>query len=101
LKGGQHVGCSGLKLYDLPRAIYEIGFYIRPEHWGGGFATEAARAVIAHAFSVLGAVELFAGHHPQNRDSKRVLEKLGFIYTRDELYPPTGLLHPGYVLRRP
>jgi RimJ/RimL family protein N-acetyltransferase len=98
LESGAHVGCAGMKLYDLTRSIFEIGFYIRREHWGRGFATEAARAVIAHGFEVLGATELYAGHHPDNRDSKRVLEKLGFQYLRHELYAPTGLQHSLYAL---
>ncbi len=48
---------------------------------------------------------LMAGHHPKNASSQRVLEKLGFRYTHDELYPPTGLQHRSYLLtadqRRP
>jgi RimJ/RimL family protein N-acetyltransferase len=94
---GAHVGCCGLK----PRAhMLELGFYIRTDQWGRGFATEAARSVIAHAFEVLDVPALFAGHHPENRGSQHTLEKLGFRYTHHELYPPTGLQHPGYVLDR-
>jgi len=92
------VGCCGLK----PRApdVHELGFYIVPAQWRRGFAIEAARAVIAHAWDALGARALFAGHHPDNEASRRTLEALGFRYTHDELYPPTGLQHPGYELRR-
>jgi [ribosomal protein S5]-alanine N-acetyltransferase len=49
---------------------------------------------------VLGASALFAGHHPDNTGSRRTLVKLGFRFTHDELYPPTGVMHPGYELRR-
>jgi [ribosomal protein S5]-alanine N-acetyltransferase len=95
---GEPVGCCGLK----PRAIgLELGYYLVPAYWGGGYAVEAARSVIAHAFEVLGVAELFALHHPENHGSRRVLEKLGFTYVLDELYPPTGLMHPGYTLRNP
>jgi len=96
--GEAHVGCCGLK----PRAdaMLELGFYIGADHWGRGFATEAARSVIAHAFDVIGVPALFAGHHPENRGSQRTLEKLGFRYTHHELYPPTGLQHPGYVKQK-
>jgi RimJ/RimL family protein N-acetyltransferase len=91
------VGCCGLK----PRSAdaHELGFYLRPDAWGQGYAVEAGRAVIAKAFT-FPIVALFAGHHPGNVASRRTLEKLGFRYTHDELYPPTGLLHPGYELRR-
>ena len=64
----------------------------------GGLAVEAARAVIEYALTTLGAAGLFAGHHPANEASRRVLIKLGFHYTHDEFYPPTGLNHPSYRL---
>jgi len=67
---------------------------------GQGLASEAARAVIAHAFEELGAGALFAGHHPDNASSRRVLKKLGFVETRSELFEGTGLMHPGYLLLR-
>lgn len=94
------VGCCGLKPRDAAANIHELGFYIRPPYWNQGYAVEAGRAVIAFAFATLGARGLFAGHHPNNAGSKRTLEKLGFRYTADELYPPTGLMHPGYELAR-
>jgi [ribosomal protein S5]-alanine N-acetyltransferase len=94
------IGCCGLRPREPARKIYELGFYLVPAHWGGGIAVEAARSVVAHAFDRVGARALFAGHHPDNVGSKRVLEKLGFCYTHLELYPPTGLEHPGYELLR-
>jgi RimJ/RimL family protein N-acetyltransferase len=63
-------------------------------------AQEAGRAVIAFAFENLGAEALFAGHHPANSASRRVLAKLGFQFTHDEFYPPTGLMHRSYLLTR-
>jgi [ribosomal protein S5]-alanine N-acetyltransferase len=98
LHDGTHVGCCGLK----PRAasVHELGFYLRVEHWGKGYAVEAGQSAIAFAFDVLGVASLFAGHHPENAGSRRTLEKLGFVYTHRELYPPTGLMHPGYARRR-
>ncbi|HEU0029636.1 MAG TPA: GNAT family N-acetyltransferase [Kofleriaceae bacterium] len=100
LHDGTVVGCCGLKPRDPAQRIFELGFYLRPMWWGQGLAVEAGRAVIAHAFDTLGAASLFAGHHPENHGSRRTLEKLGFAYTHDEHYPPTGLMHPGYERRR-
>lgn len=96
-RAGDAVGCCGLK----PRSteMHELGFYLRPDAWGNGYAVEAGRAVIAHAFASPIAA-LFAGHHPDNAASRRTLAKLGFRYVFDELYPPTGLQHPCYELRR-
>lgn len=98
LSDGAHVGCAGLRPVPGRDRFLELGFHLRPEHWGQGYATEAARAVIAHAFSTAGAEGLVAGHHPQNEASRRVLERLGFRHTHDERYAPTGLDHPSYVL---
>jgi ribosomal-protein-alanine N-acetyltransferase len=94
---GAFVGCCGLRPY---RDIFELGFHLCADQWGKGFATEAARSVIAHAFGALNARALFAGHHPQNDASRRTLLKLGFSHTHDALYPPTGLAHPSYILSR-
>ena len=99
-RGDTHVGCCGLKPRDPAARVYELGFYLRAEHWGRGYAVEAGHSVIAFAWHTLGASSLFAGHHPSNASSKKTLEKLGFAFSHVELYPPTGLLHPGYTLQR-
>lgn len=101
LAGGAHAGCCGLRPYRSQDRIYELGFHLRPAYWGQGLATEAGRAAVAYAFERLGAAALFAGHHPANATSRAVLEKLGFRFTHEELYPPTGLKHPSYLLARP
>ncbi len=97
-QSGENVGCCGLRPYDPSRRIFELGFQLRAEYWGQGLATEAAQSVIEHGFTAIGALALFAGHHPEHHGSLRVLEKLGFRYTHHQLYPPTGLQHPSYLL---
>ena len=89
-------GCCGLRPYDRKQNIYELGFHLRPEYWGRGFGSEAARAVIEYAFDTLKVSDLFAGHHPHNKASAKMLIKLGFHYTGDEYYEATGLDHPSY-----
>ena len=98
LENQAHVGCCGLRPYHGNEAPYEIGFHIRPEYWRKGLAVEAARAVLNRAFTRLDAAAVFAGHHPDNETSRRILEKIGFKYTHHEFYPPTGLDHPSYLL---
>ena len=95
--GGEHVGACGLR----PKAegVLELGYHLKPERWHQGFADEASRSVIAHAFSALKVDCLFAGHHPDNAASGRTLLRLGFRYTHDELFEATGLRHPSYELR--
>lgn len=98
---GEFAGCCGLRPRELEKKIYELGFHLCADAWGRGLATEAAEAVVRFAFEELSAASLFAGHNPKNSSSRRVLEKLGFVHTHDELYPPTGLMHPSYELRAP
>ena len=98
LATGNLIGCCGLRPYN--ETMYEIGFHLRPEFWGQGYAIEAANAAIDYAFHVLHAEGLFAGHNPKNLASSKVLAKLHFQYIRDEFYAPTGLYHPSYELKR-
>jgi len=101
LETGVHIGCCGLRPYRLEQQIYELGFHICRNHWGCGYASESARATIAYAFEDLCAAGLFAGHNPANEPSRALLRKLGFTYTSDEFYAPTGLNHPSYLLEAP
>ncbi len=59
----------------------ELGYWVGVPFWGHGFATEAARAVIDHAFGSLGHDVLKAGARVNNPASRRVLEKCGFQWT--------------------
>jgi [ribosomal protein S5]-alanine N-acetyltransferase len=97
-ESGEHVGCCGLRPREA--GAPELGFHLRAAFWGRGLAREAASAVIAFAFDELRADSLFAGHHPENAASRALLLALGFRHTHDELYPPTGLMHPSYRLDR-
>jgi [ribosomal protein S5]-alanine N-acetyltransferase len=100
LQDDRHAGCAGLRPYRQEQGIVELGIHLRPELWGQGYAEEAARCLMAYAFDRLAVDALFAGHHPKNQGSRRLLEKLGFEYQHDQLYVPTGLMHPTYLLRR-
>ena len=101
LVSGEHVGCGGLRPNKPEGQVYEMGIHLRPTYWGQGLAVEAGHAIIALALGTLGAKGLFAGHHPANAASRRVLEKLGFRFTHKEFYAPIGLKHPSYLLTRP
>jgi RimJ/RimL family protein N-acetyltransferase len=98
LKNDRHVGCCGLRPYDPSKNVLEIGFHICSRHWGQGYAFEAACAVIKYAFDEIKVSGLFAGHNPKNDKSRHLLTKLGFKYTHDEYYRPTGLNHPSYLM---
>jgi RimJ/RimL family protein N-acetyltransferase len=55
----------------------EIGWRLRRQFWGSGFATEAAQALLVHAFDALRASEVVADIAPGNVGSRRVAEKIG------------------------
>ncbi|HWQ10359.1 MAG TPA: GNAT family N-acetyltransferase [Holophaga sp.] len=95
------VGCCGLRPYEPRPSTLEFGVHILPEFWHRGLGQEAARRVIRHAFDDLETSALFAGHHPANAASRELLLRLGFTYTHDEYYAPTGLEHPSYLLLGP
>lgn len=63
----------------------ELGYWIVPSHWGRGYATEAARAVVAAARDSLRIDRLVSGHFTDNPASGAVLRKLGFVAMGQEL----------------
>jgi RimJ/RimL family protein N-acetyltransferase len=100
LETSEFIGCCGLHPHGAAPNVFEMGVHLIKEQWHKGNAAEACSAVIEHAFHVLEADWLFAGHNPQNLSSKKLLGSLGFHYLKDEYYPATGLMHPSYRLDR-
>ena len=58
----------------------ELGYWLGKPFWGKGYMPEAARKIIRHAFEELGMTTIWCGYYEGNYKSKRVQEKLGFIY---------------------
>ncbi len=56
---------------------FEVGWTLRRAYWGRGYATEAARASISHAFTELDQPHVISMIDPQNTASIRVAERLG------------------------
>jgi RimJ/RimL family protein N-acetyltransferase len=81
--GGALIGMCGVMVRE---GKAEVGYWLGVPHWGHGYATEAARAVIDHAFGDLGHDTLDAGARVSNPASRRVLEKCGFQWTGVGLY---------------
>ena len=102
-RNGGFVGCGGLRpwVYTPGEANFEVGFHLVKSCWGRGLATEAARGVLEYSWHESRLSKVYAGHHPDNRASQRILEKLGFEFIGTVLYEPTGLMHPSYVRERP
>jgi ribosomal-protein-alanine N-acetyltransferase len=96
---GEMIGRGGLQ-YTYTPGLDEIeaGWAIVPERWGRGLATELAWASVQAAFGSLGLRHIIALALTENRASRRVMEKTGFLYERDLEY--AGLPHVLYR-RRP
>jgi RimJ/RimL family protein N-acetyltransferase len=58
----------------------EIGWRLAAEHWGRGYATEAARATLAFAFGEARLVEVVSFTVPENLRSRRVMERIGMAH---------------------
>jgi [ribosomal protein S5]-alanine N-acetyltransferase len=81
--GGAFVGRCGIHRWSLDgRPEVELGYIVRADLWGQGYATEIGAAVVDHAFGALDLGELVGFTRPDNLGSRRVLEKLGFVYER-------------------
>jgi RimJ/RimL family protein N-acetyltransferase len=64
----------------------ELGYWLGFEHWGRGFGTEAARAVIDYFFEEFSHETLFSGARVTNPMSRNILEKCGFQWSGVELH---------------
>jgi RimJ/RimL family protein N-acetyltransferase len=75
----------------------EVGWRLAREHWGQGYATEAARAALEFGFAQMGLKEIVAFTVPANTRSIRVMEKLGMRFEGEFDHP--GLAE-GHRLKR-
>jgi RimJ/RimL family protein N-acetyltransferase len=90
-RDGTCIGFTGLSVPWFRDGI-EIGWRIRSEYWRHGFATEAATAVLAHAFDDLGLDEVISFTAAVNARSIRVMERIGL--RRD---PKGDFDHPSLI----
>jgi RimJ/RimL family protein N-acetyltransferase len=82
---GEYVGDCSLFFAD-EHGEWELAYGVNRDRWGHGYATEAARACVAHGFDELGLEKIVADVDPENAASVRVLEKCGFSAVTPELY---------------
>lgn len=70
-------GLSPLSPHEM-----EIGWWLAPEYWRKGLATEAARAVMLYGFEDLNLLRIVSIAQPPNQRSIRVMEKLGMHFEK-------------------
>jgi [ribosomal protein S5]-alanine N-acetyltransferase len=89
---GTVIGSCGYKGPPGREAVVEIAYGLDPAYQGRGYATEAARALIAFAFGS-GLVRLVRAHtRPAENASTRVLTKCGFERIGEVVDPEDGLV---------
>ena len=90
------IGCCGLKPCDARDNSLELGFQFLPNFWGVGYAMEASSFCISYSLNIIKNDQIFSRHHPENTNSAKLLQKLGFKLVDNLFYEPTGLIHPFY-----
>lgn len=92
LESGAAIGSAGFKGPPGADGVVEIAYGIDAQHRGKGYATEAAQAMTAYAFSS-GLVRTVCAHtKPESEASKRVLIKCGFRCIGEVIDPEDGLV---------
>ena len=102
-RNSDFVGCGGLRpwIYMPSEGDFEVGFHLVKRCWGKGFGMEAGQGALEYAREKLQLSKVYAGHHPDNRASEKILNKLRFEFIGNVFYEPTGLMHPSYVCKAP
>ncbi|HEY4439412.1 MAG TPA: GNAT family N-acetyltransferase [Candidatus Elarobacter sp.] len=84
---GARVGQAGMLRCEIDgKPQVEIGWWLAPEWWGHGYATEAALALRDYAFAVAGIAELKVVLQAENRRSVAVAERIGGVDARLAIY---------------
>jgi len=74
------VGSGGFWRIVKPDSRAHIGYELAPTWWNRGFITEAVSAMVKFGFETIELHSIEAGIHPDNIGSRRVLEKVGFVW---------------------
>lgn len=80
----RYVGHASIRPRPTKPEDWEIGYMLKTEEWGKGFATEIARGLIKHGFDELNLPEVYATIDDDNLNSVKVAEKAGMSFLRYE-----------------
>lgn len=78
----EFIGWCGLKFIEELNEI-DLGYRFFEKHWGKGYATESAKAVLNYGFNTLGLQEVVARAAIDNTNSVKVLEKVGMKFEKE------------------
>ncbi|MBM7844146.1 GNAT family N-acetyltransferase [Herpetosiphon giganteus] len=83
---GTLIGMAGL-IKRTPEAEIDLGYAFLPEYWGQGYASEVAQALLNYAITTLKLPRIIATTHLENKQSIKVLERIGMHFE--------GIIHEG------
>ena len=94
------IGTCSLGLENAKSSEFSIGYNVRKDLWGNGYAGEMVYALIDFA-RTLGIKAITAPVAKENRASNRVLEKCGFVIVGDSSFRKSGtdIVHPAFIYR--
>lgn len=78
----------------------ELGYWLGKPFWGRGYMPEAAIALMRRGFEELGMNAIWCGYYDGNLKSKRVQEKVGFVYHHTRENVPVRLLGEERVVHK-
>ena len=79
------IGWSGLMPLNGTDEI-EVGYGMIKEFWGRGIGCECAKAWLEYGFETAGLERIVAFAYPENKGSRRIMEKLGMRYEKTEAH---------------
>lgn len=75
---GALIGDCKLVQYKHDPSLLEIGYILKPEYWGKGYGTIIGQKMLALAAEIAPSKDIIGLIDPDNKASKRLLEKFGF-----------------------
>jgi RimJ/RimL family protein N-acetyltransferase len=85
---GEYLGFCGAEHKVLDgETVPEIGWWIAPEYWGKGYASEAAHAAFGHLWNQVRVGRITSCAFPDNAPSIRIMQKIGLSFEKEFLEP--------------
>lgn len=80
------IGTCDFHRVDFKELTGEIGYVLHPDYWGKGFMTKVCKVLMDFGYNYLGLETIEIGHEVHNMGSRRVIEKCGFRFLKEEYH---------------
>lgn len=77
-ESGTFMGVFSIYRIDFTHKRCELGYWLFPEFWGKGYASEGLKPILNFAFTTLNLHRIAAEIEPENTDSSKLLARMGF-----------------------